>query len=255
VTPETSILTSALRRRTPKRQQVAGVTHLQRSPASSMIAAVRGSRAGSEVVVVIGRARRAVEADVADLAFTVVEVDSDQRAAFGRCGERVNALVPRLRASAGAQSAVSTGHLVLDRHYAEDDGRERTDGYAASCPITVECAPEAAASVLAEAIAAGVERVRGPGYGVRDRSAVTDELLGAAVRDARRKALRLSEAAERQLGQATTVEEVHEFDDGAAFFEGSVMAASATGGGVELQPSRLELTSTVRVTFALTPAG
>jgi hypothetical protein len=40
---------------------------------------------------------------------------------------------------------------------------------------------------------------------------------------------------------------------GAVFFESSAMVASATAGGVDLQPARLELASTVRVTFAITP--
>jgi uncharacterized protein YggE len=213
-----------------------------------------GSGVPLERVVVVGRAQRAVEADVANLVFTVVEVDSDQRAAFGRCGERVNALLPRLRERAGVQATVSTGHLDVDRHYSDEDGRARPDQYAAACPVAVECAPEAAASVIAEAIAAGIERVHGPRYGVRDPSTTIDDLLGEAFRDARRKALRLSDAAERQLGDATAVEEVHDGHFDAVFFEGSAMAASGSAGDLDLQPARLELAATVRVTFALAPA-
>jgi uncharacterized protein YggE len=214
---------------------------------------MRASGGRSERVVVVGRAQRAVEADVANLVFTVAEVDSDQRAAFARCGQRVNALVPRLRESAGPEAAVSTGHLDVTRHYSDDDGSERPDQYAASCPLAVECAPEAAASVIAEAIAAGVEGVHGPRYAVRDPSATVDELLGEAFRDARRKALCLSEAAERHLGVATAVEEVHDGHLEAGFFETGAMAASGSPGGVDLQPARLELAATVRVTFALAP--
>ena len=208
----------------------------------------------SERVVVVGRAQRAVEADVANLVFTVVEVDSDQRAAFARCGERVNALLPRLRTSAGVQATVSTGHLDVSRHYSDEDGRERPDEYAASGPLAVECAPEAAASVIAEAIAAGVDGVHGPRYGVRDPASTIDELLGEAFTDARRKALRLSAAAERQLGDATAVEEVHDGRLDTVFFESSATAASGSAGGVDLQPARLELAATIRVTFALAPA-
>ena len=102
--------------------------------------------------MVVGRAQRPVEADVANLVFTVVEVDGDQRAAFARCGERVNALLARLRERAGVQATVSTGHLDVDRHYSDGDGRERPDQYAVSLPVAVECSPEAAASVIAEAI-------------------------------------------------------------------------------------------------------
>jgi uncharacterized protein YggE len=199
-----------------------------------MIGTMSAAGVPSERVVVVGRAQRAVEADVANLVFTVVEVDSDQRGAFACCGERINALAPRLRTSAGVPATVSTGHLDVTRHYSDEDGREQPEQYAASCPLAVECAPEAAASVIAEAIAAGVDGVHGPRYGVRDPSSTIDELLGEAFRDARRKALRLSAAAERQLGDAT--------------------AASGSAGGVDLQPARHELTATVRVTFALASA-
>lgn len=104
-------------------------------------------------------------------------------------------------------ATVSTGNLEVDRYYAENDGSEQPRQYAASCPLAVECAPEAAAPVVAEAIATGVDRLHGPRYGVRDSSRTVDELLAEAFGDARRKALRLSEAAERELGVAITVEE------------------------------------------------
>jgi uncharacterized protein YggE len=218
-------------------------------------AAVSESGVTSDRVVVIGRARRAVQPDVANLVFTVVEVDSDQRAGFARCGERVNALVTRLRATVGDQAVVSTGHVDVDRDYSDDDGSARPARYATSCPVMVECGPATAGPVIAEAIAAGVERLHGPSYRIRDPSPITDDLLREAVLDARRKALRLSEAAERELGQTTTVEEVHDDDySHAMLFESSRAVSASSGGGMELEPARLELATTVRVTIALAPA-
>lgn len=164
---------------------------------------MRAPEAPSDRIVVVGRAQRGVEADVANLVLTVVEVDSDQRAAFARCRERVNDLLPRLRDSAGAQATVTTGNLDLDRHYSDIDEGELGDRgggwggtgaplreYAASCALAVECTPEAAAPVIAEAVASGIERLGGPRYGVRDSSPTIDELLGEAFSDARRTAPR-----------------------------------------------------------------
>jgi uncharacterized protein YggE len=96
--------------------------------------------------------------------------------------------------------------------------------------------------------------VHGPRYGVRDPSTTIDALLGEAFRDARRKALRLSDAAERRLGAATAVEEVHGGHFDAVFFDGSATVASGSAGDLGLQPARLELAVTVRVSFALAPA-
>lgn len=205
--------------------------------------------------MVVGRAQRGVEADVANLVLTVVEVDGDQRAAFARCQERVNDLLPRLRDSAGAQATVTTGNLEIDRHYSDIDSGEMLQEYAASCALAVDCAPEAAAPVIAEAVAAGTERLGGPRYGVRDSSTTIDELLGEAFRDARRKALRLADAAERELGVAVVVEEGRDGREHAvAFFESGAMSASKASSNVDLQPARIEIAATVRVTFALVPS-
>jgi uncharacterized protein YggE len=223
---------------------------------SGIIGEMRAPEASSDRIVVVGHAQRGVEADVAKLVVTVVEVDADQRAAFARCRERVNELLPRLRDSAGARATVTTGKLDVDRHYSDIEPDELPREYAASCALAVECAPEAAAPVIAEAVAAGSERLRGPRYGVRDSSATIDELLGEAFRDARRKALRLADAADRELGVAVVVEEGHGGrEHGWAVFEsGGAMSASGASGDVDLQPAGIEIAATVRVTFALGPS-
>lgn len=40
----------------------------------------------------------------------------------------------------------------------------------------------------------------------------------------------------------------------AAFFESGAMSASKASGNVDLQPARIEIAATVRVTFALVPS-
>jgi uncharacterized protein YggE len=109
--------------------------------------------------------------------------------------------------------------------------------------------PALAARVISEAIALGVDEVHGPRYSVRDPSPVLEELLGAAVVAARRKAERLAQAAERSLGGIVAVEERFRGgweDDGV-----SVAGAAAEPAEVDLRPAELTLAATVRVTFAL----
>jgi uncharacterized protein YggE len=98
--------------------------------------------------------------------------------------------------------------------------------YAASCPIAVECRPDVAAQAISEAIAAGVDRLSGPRFSVRDRSPVIEELLGEAIEAARRKAERVAE------------EEIAE-------------PMSASSGHLDLQPAQVTLSASVRVTFSL----
>ena len=207
--------------------------------------------------MVVGRAKRGVEADVANLVLTVVEVDADQRAAFARCRERVNDFLPRLRESAGEEATVTTGNLEVDRHYSDVDPEETPREYEASCALAVECAPEVAAAVIAEAVELGTERLSGPRYGARDPSTTIDELLAEAFRDAHRKALRLADAADRELGVTHAIEEGHagrEYAAASFADSGGAMSASSASSRLDLQPAGIELRTTVRVTFALRPS-
>jgi uncharacterized protein len=205
--------------------------------------------------VVHGSAKRSVAPDVATLGLTIVELDEDQRAAFARCRARVGTIVPQLQALLDGDDRVTTGNLSVKRHYdefAERGQRERR--YAASCPIVVECRSDVAAQAISESIAAGVDRLSGPRFSVRDRSPVIEDLLGEAIEAARRKAERVAEAASRSLGAVVAVEEAPHGrwdDDGSFEEEEDVELTSASSPRVDLQPAQVTLSASVRVTFSL----
>jgi uncharacterized protein len=205
-------------------------------------------------VVVHGTAERSVAPDVATLGLRILEVDEDQRAAFDRCRSRVGTIVPQLQALLDGDDRVTTGNLSVTRHYDEFTEGPREPLYEASCPIVVECRPDAAAQAISEAIAAGVDRLSGPRFSVRDRLPVVEELLGEAVGAARRKAERVAHAASRSLGGVVAVEEAPygRWDD-EGLFEGEkiVELASASGARFELQPAQVTVSASVRVTFTL----
>jgi uncharacterized protein YggE len=201
-------------------------------------------------MVVQGSARRSVAPDVATLRMLVMELDADQRAAFERCGPRMNEVVARLRALVGGDGQVTTGTLRVERYWDECSDEEHGPRVqAASAPIAVECTPALAAPVVSAAMALGLDEVHGPRYSLRDPSPILEELLGAAVAAARRKAERLAQAAERSLGAIVAVEERSRDgwdDDGVR-----EAAAAAAPAEVDLRPAELTLAATVRVTFAL----
>jgi uncharacterized protein YggE len=206
-------------------------------------------------VVVHGTAQRSVAPDVAMLGLRILEVDEDQRAAFARCQSRVGKIVPPLQALLDGDDRLTTGNLSVERHYdefAERGQRERL--YAASCPIVVECRPDVAAQAISEAIAAGVDRLSGPRFSVRDRGPVIEELLGEAIGAARGKAERVAEAASRSLGGVVAVEEApygRWDDDGWFEEEEAVKLASASAAPFDLHPAQVTLSASVRVTFSL----
>jgi uncharacterized protein YggE len=199
--------------------------------------------------VVHGTAQRSVAPDVATLGLRIHEIDEDQRAAFARCQARVGTIVPQLQALLDGDDRVTTGHLVVEQYYDEFRERERQERlFAASCPIAVECRPDVAAQAISEAIAAGVDRLSGPRFSVRDRSPVIEELLGEAIDAARRKAERAAEAASRSLGGVVAVEEASygSFEPDEEYIE--PMSASA---GFDPHPAQVTLSAAVRVTFSL----
>jgi len=207
-------------------------------------------------VVVLGRARRQAPPDAAVLQMQVVEVDQDQRAAFARCGPRVDAVVSELRRLVGADGVVTTGVLHVERYYddaVEDDGQSPRL-HAARCPVAVQCGPDRAAEVASTAMEAGVDQLDGPRLFLRDSSALVEQLLEEAVAAARRKAERLARAADRRLGLPVAIEErgsrgwsEDDFEDGGVIYR-------ASSAGPDLQPAQLTLTATVRVAYALSEA-
>ena len=201
-------------------------------------------------LVVHGRARRSVAPDVATVSMAVRELDQDQRAAFARCGPRLNELAARLGDLVGGDGQVTVGPLHVEPYWeelAEDEAGRKVQ--AASGPVAVECTPALAARVISEAMALGVDEVHGPHYSVRDPSAFLEELLGAAIVAARRKAEHLAQAAERSLGGIVGIEE--RFRDGWEDDGLLGLAAAAGPAEVDLRPAELTLSATVRVTFAL----
>jgi uncharacterized protein YggE len=205
-------------------------------------------------VVVHGTAQRSVAPDVARLGLRILEVDEDQRTAFDRCRSRVGEIVPQLQALLDGDDRLTTGSLSVQHHYDEFAERgEQERLYEASCPIVVESRPDVAAQAISEAIAAGVDRLSGPRFSVRDRLPVIEELLGEAVGAARRKAERVADAASRSLGGVVAVEEAPDepWDHGSFEDEKVVEPMSASAPPFDLQPAQVTLSASVRVTFSL----
>jgi uncharacterized protein YggE len=205
-------------------------------------------------VVVHGTAQRSVAPDVARLGLRILEVDEDQRAAFDRCRSRVGKIVPQLQALLDGDDRLTTGSLSVAHHYDEFAERgEQERLYEASCPIVVESRPDVAAQAISEAIAAGVDRLSGPRFSVRDRLPVIEELLGEAIGAAWRKAERVADAASRSLGGVVAVEEAPDegWDYGSFEEEKVVQLMSASAEPFDLHPAQVTLSASVRVTFSL----
>jgi len=194
-------------------------------------------------VDVEGTARRTVGADRVRWSLVVIESGDRPADAFARAGERLDALTRGLREGLGDGADVRTGALSV-RPQHDDHGR-RLSAVDVSGQVTLEVPLAEAGRAAGAAMSAGADHLDGPRLEVRDREAVAEALLGAAVEAARRKAEHVAAAAGRRLGAVVSVAESDELHP-----RGELMSARVAG-GPELAPADAEIVAGVRVRFAL----
>ena len=200
-------------------------------------------------VTVSGRAMRRVVSDRAAWTVRIVERDSDEKKAYNRCTERVNALLAVLRAEVGDDGRVETGQLRVDRVW---DDKRRKEAFGS---LAVEVAAARAGTAIAAAMDAGADRIDGPRFSVEGRDAIYDELLADAVGAARVKAERLAAAAGRSLGRAVTIREGEDDDVGIAYGASAVTRSfspqAAPAAVPATEPPEQEIAAVVTVTYEL----
>jgi uncharacterized protein YggE len=193
-------------------------------------------------VEVQGVARRSVAADRARWALVVVESGDAPADAFVRAGERLDALTRGLRDALGDVADVRTGTLSV-RPQHDEHGR-RLGAVDVSGQVTLEVPLAEAGRAAGAAMSAGADHLNGPTLRVQDSEAMAEGLSGEAVAAARRKAEALAAAAGRRLGRVVSVA-----DESNQPIPMELMAARH--GGPELAPADAEITTSVRVVFAL----
>jgi uncharacterized protein YggE len=188
---------------------------------------------------VVGMAARALAPDSVTWRVEAIELDDDARAAFERCSERLN----RLSGELAAVGDVTTSAVAVQRDWDDDGGRHSTRKRAVGA-VRVQAAIGRAGDAAQAAMAAGADSLDGPHFVYDGAQAARDELLDAALADARAKAERLAAAAGRRLGRVRTIdtgEERHAYE----------LASFASSGGPEVIPRDQDVTASVTVVFAL----
>jgi len=197
-------------------------------------------------VEVRGTATRALAADHAQWALVVTESGDRPAAVFARCGERLDALTRGLRDALGEAADVRTG-AVRVAPQRDERGRPlaRVD---ATGEVTVRVRLADAGRAAGAAMDAGADHLRGPSLEVAGQPQIEEELTGAAVAAARRKAEHVAAAAGRTLGRVVSVAEAEE---GHRPIVRAALASSGGYEGPELSPGDADVAVSVRVVFAL----
>jgi uncharacterized protein YggE len=201
-------------------------------------------------LTVLGHATGELAPDRIEWTLIVRERDSDPRAAFDRCAQRLNALAEAL-----AMAEVRTGVVSVSRDL-DYETRRPTGDHEAEAALTALASLDLAGEVAAQAMEAGADELRGPRLRLPDSEELVDALLAEAVLAARRRAERMAAAAGRKLGRVVSIrdsriDEAFEFGE---LREPEVIALRAGGGervpAVIPRPQRLS--AAVAVVFELT---
>lgn len=165
-------------------------------------------------LTVTGQGRIEVAPDMAVVMIGVRTQAETARAAMSANSQRMAAVLARLREAGIEPRDLQTGGLNLGPRYDYRDNRTpRLLGFEATNQVTVRVrALDTVGAVLDTAVQDGANSLGGLSFTLADPGPVRDAALAAAVREARRKAEIMAEAAGVALGRIVSITEAGGFD-------------------------------------------
>lgn len=218
---------------------------------------VQGGAAGSRnTVTVTGRATVSAMPDEVKVTLTVQEEASTAPAAMDAASKTTQRVLERLKSEGIPDNAVETQNVTLYpiRTYDPNTGKETLAGYRAENSVTVIVTDAATVGkVLSAAVESGVNNVTGPVWRLRDESPTVNEALKQAVADARAKAESLATAGGVRVGDVVMISEgsVEVPVTPPPYWRAADKAEAATVAEPPVNPTRIDVTATVTVTYTL----
>ncbi|WP_298955632.1 SIMPL domain-containing protein [uncultured Methylobacterium sp.] len=210
-------------------------------------------------IVVTGQASAEVAPDFATVEVAVETRGATPAAALDQSSAAAAKVVALAREFGAAGPDVATTAVVLrpaTRSQRDPNGsvREVADGYQAvnAVRIRLRDLPRLGALVR-RIIDTGADRINGIGFGLLDPARAEAGIEAEAVRDARRRAETLADAAGLRLGR---VERITTSPQGAVpppYPMARALAAKAPGASVPVEPGTVEVAASVEVTWAIAP--
>jgi uncharacterized protein YggE len=197
-----------------------------------------------DVLIVSGTASIDMTPDVVSFTLGVETKGADIRKIVAENNAKVAAVLSALKSRGVKAEELRTSALRLDA------AEEKKGGYAIANEVGVTRKGIAdAAELIAAAIEAGANEVRGPQFSVRDEKVVQDRCMESAFGDAKGKARKLAALSERKLGKVLAVT-----DGSSSPFELTYRTAGVEGGvlgGISLEAGVHTVTCGVTVAFEL----
>jgi len=199
-----------------------------------------------DILIVSGNASVAMKPDVVSFTLGVETTGPEIRKIVAENNEKVAAVLGALKARGVKAEELRTSEL----HLGSVERYEKKDGYRIVNEIGVTRNGIAdAADLIAAAVEAGANEVRGPEFSVRNETVVQERCIEEAFGDAKRKARKLAALAERKLGKAVAVT-----DGSSSPFELTYRTPGVEGGvlgGISLEAGVHTVACGVTVAFDL----
>ena len=183
--------------------------------------------------------------DEAEFSIGITTNGATARDALAANSARMRRLIAALKAAGVDERDIKTQNVSVGPDYRE--GAE-SSGFSAQNSVSVTIHElDRAGAVLEAASQAGANNVYGPSLSRSDRESLEAKALENAVKNARKRAEALADAAEVRLGRVTSIVE----SAGGGGFEPYAARAEDSGGEVPIEKGTEEIAASVTVTFAI----
>jgi uncharacterized protein YggE len=186
-----------------------------------------------------------------------VTLGAESRARVPQEAQRLNtdamtAVIDRIKAAGIPPDAIQTTGYSLQPEFDYVNGKQNLRGYVARNQVQVRVdALAKTGEVIAAVVATGATTVGGVRFDLKDRDAVEQEALKAAVREARRRADAAAAGAGVAIDRVLRIEEQREMNDIRPMAMNMAMRAEAAPSAVPLEGGEIEVRARVTLTVAI----
>jgi hypothetical protein len=201
-------------------------------------------------ISVSGQAQISVAPTLATIVLGVSEEAEEASLAMRAVSTKMVEVIDALRAAGIAAEDMQTQQVSLNPVWSQsrnyEDGRSRITGFAASNTLSLRIRDlDRVGEVLDQVLKVGANEFRGLSFGVDNPSEVQDQIRGAAVKDARRKAEQLAEAAGVVLGPVRVISD----RDGGGGYPKMAMEMARADVAMPIEAGELSFSHSVSVVY------
>ncbi|GIX48172.1 MAG: SIMPL domain-containing protein [Candidatus Tectimicrobiota bacterium] len=201
----------------------------------------------TRTLTVTGTGRVSVRPDMAQVSAGVVSHGATAAAALADNSRLMRQILEGLAAFGIPEADVQTSQVAIVPQYERGPAPGRLIGYQVSNQVSITVRElERLGELLDRLVRLGANRLQGVQFAVSNPQSLLDRARAAAVREARRKAELISQAAGVTLGQVLSIEE-----QGPALPRPLAAMRAEAAAGVPIAPGEEMLSVTVTVVFAL----